>query len=311
MNRRLTTIAAGLAFGATALLAQVSGTPGWQSFQEAGTLVRRSVDGPVITRPLSVLAPVSGSPFSATEERRTTQTLSDGTVLDTSESTVLYRDNDGRTRTERTVQGKTTIMIVDPVAHTNVRLDPSTKAAWKATVGGGYQFATPLPATAPSADKAAAEAADRAKFEAGLVAGMGGRRGGTPAGATTPDVNTKQLLDDLQKKMAEMQQDAATQPRSEDLGMMHQNGVPAQGTRTTLTIPVGQIGNSREIKVVNERWYSADLQMTVKSINSDPRFGTTTYELKNIQRTNPDASLFQIPPDYTVMEGGGRRGAKQ
>jgi hypothetical protein len=90
--------------------------------------------------------------------------------------------------------------------------------------------------------------------------------------------------------------------------MMHQNGVPAQGTRSTLSIPVGQIGNNREIKVVNERWYSQELQMVVKSVNSDPRFGTTTYELKNITRSNPDATLFQAPADYTTLESGGRGG---
>jgi hypothetical protein len=86
------------------------------------------------------------------------------------------------------------------------------------------------------------------------------------------------------------------------------NGVTATGTRSTLTIPQGQIGNNRDIHVVNERWYSDDLQMLVKSVNSDPRFGENTYELTNISRDEPDASLFQIPPDYSVMEVGPGRG---
>ena len=43
--------------------------------------------------------------------------------------------------------------------------------------------------------------------------------------------------------------------------------------------------------------------MLVKSSNSDPRFGQTTYELSNINRTAPGATLFQIPADYT-MDGG-------
>jgi len=76
----------------------------------------------------------------------------------------------------------------------------------------------------------------------------------------------------------------------------------------TVTIPKGQIGNDREIKVVTERWVSNDLQMLIKSSNSDPRFGDTTYQLTGIVEREPDASLFQIPPGYTdlapVVPGG-------
>jgi hypothetical protein len=68
-----------------------------------------------------------------------------------------------------------------------------------------------------------------------------------------------------------------------------------------MTIPKGQIGNDREIKVVTERWVSNDLQMTIKSSNSDPRFGDTTYQLTGIVEREPDASLFQIPPGYTDL----------
>jgi hypothetical protein len=92
-------------------------------------------------------------------------------------------------------------------------------------------------------------------------------------------------------------------PTDESLGTQSINGVTAKGTRTTIDIPAGQIGNDRAIQVVNERWYSDDLQMVVKSSNSDPRFGTTTYELTNINRAEPDPTLFQIPSDYTVKEG--------
>ena len=99
----------------------------------------------------------------------------------------------------------------------------------------------------------------------------------------------------------------AVKPLEEDLGTQNQNGVPAQGTRNTITIPAGQIGNNRDIHVVNERWYSSDLQMLVKSVNSDPRFGTTTYQLTNIIRSMPDAGLFQIPGSYTVDPENGQR----
>ena len=88
----------------------------------------------------------------------------------------------------------------------------------------------------------------------------------------------------------------------EDLGTQTVNGVVAQGTRNTQVIPAGRIGNNRDLRVTNERWFSSEIQMLVKSVNSDPRFGTTTYQLTNISQGEPPANLFQIPADYTVVE---------
>jgi hypothetical protein len=92
--------------------------------------------------------------------------------------------------------------------------------------------------------------------------------------------------------------------RTEDLGTQVIAGVSAQGTRHTRTIPAGQIGNDKPITIVSERWYSNDLQMVVMSKRSDPRFGDTTYTLTNVQRQEPAASLFTVPADYTVQQGG-------
>ena len=71
-----------------------------------------------------------------------------------------------------------------------------------------------------------------------------------------------------------------------------------------MTIPTGQIGNDRPIQIVNERWFSTELEMLVKSRNADPRFGETTYEMMNISRGEPDSSLFQVPSDYTNSSPG-------
>jgi hypothetical protein len=88
------------------------------------------------------------------------------------------------------------------------------------------------------------------------------------------------------------------------------NGVAAQGTRVTTTIPRGQIGNDRDIAVITERWVSNDLQMLVKSLNSDPRFGDTTYELTRIVQGPQDGYLFQIPSDYTLAPAGPGRNSR-
>ena len=90
----------------------------------------------------------------------------------------------------------------------------------------------------------------------------------------------------------------------ESLGQQTLEGVQATGTRATVTIPAGAIGNEREIKVVTERWYSPELQTVVLTKHSDPRFGETTYRLTNINRSEPAHSLFEVPADYTIKEGG-------
>ncbi len=94
---------------------------------------------------------------------------------------------------------------------------------------------------------------------------------------------------------------------TEDLGRQTVNGVPAKGSRVTITIPAGGIGNNQEIKVVNERWYSEELEVLVKSTNTDPRFGVNMYELTDIKQSPPDVSLFAPPSDYTLTgKGNGR-----
>jgi hypothetical protein len=99
--------------------------------------------------------------------------------------------------------------------------------------------------------------------------------------------------------------------KKEDLGTQTINGVSAQGTRYTRIIPAGQIGNANAITVVNEQWYSSDLQLVVKSVRNDPRLGQVTYTLTNIQRTEPAASLFTVPSDYTVKQATMRPHARR
>jgi hypothetical protein len=97
---------------------------------------------------------------------------------------------------------------------------------------------------------------------------------------------------------------------TESLGTQTINEVSATGTRTTRTIPAGKIGNDKPIQIVTERWYSPDLQVNVMTKRTDPWSGTTTTQLTNISREEPAATLFQVPPDYTVKAGHGGRGSE-
>src|SRR5208337_3960187 len=89
----------------------------------------------------------------------------------------------------------------------------------------------------------------------------------------------------------------------EQLGAKTINGLQAQGSRVTRTIPAGKIGNDKPIEVVTERWYSTDLQAPLTATHTDPMMGTVTTNLTNINRAAPDASLFQVPSDYKIETG--------
>jgi hypothetical protein len=219
--------------------------------------------------------PVTGSPFSGTEERHSLQVLGDGTHIEQTENSQISRDAEGRTRTESTPGGNDApamVTIQDPVAGTTYFLDPAHKTANK------------LPAP---------KVLTGATLSASVVG---------PGRVSAPSGDLAKILT-LQAGAAVSKSAAVSAPADEDLGVLNINGVLAKGTRTTINIPAGQIGNDRALQVVNERWYSDDLGMIVKSSNSDPRFGTATYELTNISRAAPDPSLFQVPADYMVSEG--------
>ena len=90
--------------------------------------------------------------------------------------------------------------------------------------------------------------------------------------------------------------------RTESLGKQVFEGVEAEGTRVTRTIPAGEIGNTLPIYVVDENWYSRELQMPVMTRHHDPRSGETVFRLTNINRAEPARSLFEVPADYTMVE---------
>jgi hypothetical protein len=235
---------------------------------------------------------VTGSPFSATAVSESTQTLADGNRITHKTQTTLYRDSQGRVRKEVSLPAigplaanagpHSFIVINDPVAQTGYVLETDKKIArqlphWKEKekMKGGPGMPAP-------------------DAEAGASVSVEGGAAGDGEGNVMYFAH-KRIEDDSDVK-------------KEDLGMQTVGGVGAQGTRITRTIPAGQFGNEKPIVIVSERWYSADLQMIVKSTRNDPRFGTTTYTLTNIQRTEPNPSLFTVPAGYTVKTGGPGKG---
>jgi hypothetical protein len=99
--------------------------------------------------------------------------------------------------------------------------------------------------------------------------------------------------------------------RTESLGQKTMDGLLVDGTRIIRTVPAGQIGNEKPIVITIERWYSPALKTTVLQKRTDPRFGTSTFRLTHIRLSEPPASLFSVPQDFTEETGRPGRGPRR
>jgi hypothetical protein len=88
----------------------------------------------------------------------------------------------------------------------------------------------------------------------------------------------------------------------EQLGTQWIEGLLAKGMRTTTTIPAGMEGNDRVLTVVSEIWVATDMGVTLLEKRSDPRSGDRETRLTNLEQSEPDAALFQVPSEYTIQD---------
>jgi len=250
---------------------------------------------------------VKGAPYSAEAVTESIQTLSDGNRIINRSTSSLYRDSEGRTRREQSLKGlgifggageepTQTIFISDPVAGVTYSLDSKSHTAHKG-----------LPFTFEFTRKPG-EAIEGRTFEfkvaPGTAAGVGGNVMMTaPLPAPGPGVRVAHAAEGVSTFVFKSKSANSNDVKEEQLGKQNIEGVEAEGTRTTTTIPAGEIGNERAIEIVSERWYSPELQLVVMTRHSDPRFGETTYKLTNINRTEQVKSLFEVPAGYTIKEG--------
>jgi hypothetical protein len=235
----------------------------------AGRAGRMGFGGQRFMGPGGAQSTVAGAPYSGVEVTTTQQVLAGGNTIQTQRQSTVYRDSQGRVRSEtaagRPARGgggasNTFITIHDPVAGVMRRVDTQNRIVTEVPIHGG----SPRNGAAPGPRAMAGR-------------GRGARR---PA---DPNVTT------------------------EDLGQQTVNGVAATGHRITRTIPAGAMGNAQPIQSVREVWTSTDLKVPVLIKTSDPRHGTTVTQLTNINRAEPDAALFQAPAGYTVRQGAAAR----
>ena len=259
---------------------------------------------------------VKGAPYSAEAVTETIQTLADGNRIINRITSMVYRDSEGRTRREQNFKGLgifgqgeeplQTIFINDPVAGVTFALDTRSHIAHK-SVPFRFEFSTK-----PGASGTGISMIEGQRFEIKVPPGAAAARENVivaaPPGAPMPHPEGDQFT--LRAEAAagatyvfRTKQGSNANEKKEDLGKQSIEGVEAEGTRTTVTIPAGEIGNERAIEIVSERWYSPELQLVVMTRHSDPRTGESTYKLTNVNRTEPAKSLFEVPSDYTVKEG--------
>jgi hypothetical protein len=88
--------------------------------------------------------------------------------------------------------------------------------------------------------------------------------------------------------------------RREDLGYRTITGLQAHGVRVTQTVAAAVSGTGQEVTVTNEYWYSEALRLNLATKLNDPRSGSVTMTVTQIDRREPNATLFGVPAGYTM-----------
>jgi hypothetical protein len=243
--------------------------------------------------------PVTNAPYSAEAITDVVQTLSDGNRIVRQNKAQISRDSQGRTRREQgfamfgpLVNGPRenelrNVQISDPTTESMVMLDLHTRTAHKMPAPPRMMLRNKIVGVNGNAG-VNVQKIDVEKFA--IAVPPPGARGGV-----------------MFERVEAMSAMRAEKPVVEALGTQFMEGVTVEGTRTTVTIAAGQIGNDLPIHIVSERWHSPELKVLVMSRQADPRFGETTYRLTNITRAEPSPQLFEIPVDFTVIDPGANR----
>ena len=256
--------------------AQEAGNVMYQSAGPAGAIAWGSFEK-------GSTAPVKSAPYSATINNESIQTLADGNRIVQTNTGTVSRDSQGRTRQDAALpaignlsaaSAPHLVFIQDPVAGTSYTLNLTDKTAWK----------NPMPPGRTDGRGAAV-----GTFFIQTASGPPP----VPPPAPPMIALTKHLATDEQ-----------LEANTESLGSQTMEGVVVNGVRTTRTIPAGQIGNDRPISIVTEVWTSTDLKTIISSKRNDPRMGEQTFRLTNIVRAEPDPSLFTVPADFKIVDGG-------
>jgi hypothetical protein len=210
---------------------------------------------------VSNAAPAARLPYTAEYKITRVRTLADGSTITQESTETVALDSQGRRMTSTT----TVPVSGDQTPKTHVSVsDPvaRTNSSW--TVPGKKATVTAMPA--PGAPRNCAAA--------------------TPA-AATPAAGVQHV-----------------KPTVEDLGTETIQGMEARGRKTTTTTPAGTIGNNQPLVRTNELWTATTpglKGLVAREVSDDPQSGKMTKELTNFNQAEPDATVFQPPAGYEIV----------
>jgi hypothetical protein len=201
---------------------------------------------------------VTGAPYSALGTSETVTTLPDGRRVIRQNHMRLWRDSDGRTRSEISLSSIAGTPPVELNATVTVIDDPAARQRYMLRPGQNVAVTVPI-----------TPCRTEGSLEPDLTVGPP-RPANLPLKVSPPVTLGERRLD----------------------------GETVAGRRIEATIPAGAAGNKQPITMSAEQWYGKDLQVVVEATYKDPRTGETRYRLSDIDRAEPDAKLFKVPDNY-------------
>jgi hypothetical protein len=210
--------------------------------------------------------PVLDAPFSAEAITTVKARHRNGAPIDQRTTMRLFRDRAGRVRVEHLMEG------LAPPRTSNERairtiVDPEP--------GDGWVYALDL----------VTKTARRLPREMVAMTAGGGQGFAVPTGGV-------RFLDFRRALDGHIWGLPGIEAATESLGPRQIEGIATIGRRGTI--------NVGSIRLVDERWESPELRLTMRARSSDSRTGVVEYELKSIDRREPIPGLFELPPEFTL-----------
>jgi hypothetical protein len=267
--------------------------------------------GVIAIDPIAVGRTVENAPYTAEAVTEVTQALADGNRIEQRTSATIARDSRGRTRREQqgialgsfvAQNAQPIVTITDPTTGVHLMLNYDRKVAFRSKPMR-VKMDDPKESGAVMAYGAAnVEVATRVAGPPGVEV-----TNSVTAIRVPPPGDVVFEAPMFDARIATLKGHMAGEPfmreyRNEKLDARIIEGVEAEGTRSTVTIPAGAVGNTLPIEIVSEQWYSKELGVVLLTRRSDPRFGETVYRLTNINRNEPSPDLFQVPADFKVQD---------
>jgi hypothetical protein len=237
----------------------------------------------------------AGNPYTAVKKTTIIQKLGDGTTITRENSTTEARDSQGRTMVQNSMaemqgQNITQTSVMDPAARTNTIWMSQGKLATRIH----------MPDLRASAQQAGPTATGLGSGSIGAVSNVTNSSQTIRTGETAAVSEMTRTVPMIGVPVGDP--NLRPQRKIEKLGGKTIAGVYAEGTRITVTYPVGSIGNDKPIITFHETWISSDLKLVILSVDDDPRTGTRITEVTNLDRGEPNPALFLVPEGYTIKD---------